>query len=91
MGCLHVSHGEGTTSALKHVELSLFFAREQIERGFISLEHVPAGVMVADALTKSLPAEKFRKFSARLVGSGAGRLRCDVPLFGCGPQAILLG
>ena len=73
MGCLHVSHGEGTTSALKHVELSLFFAREQIERGFISLEHVPAGVMVADALTKSLPAEKFRKFSARLVGSGAGR------------------
>ena len=73
MGCLFISKGEGTSSALKHVELCDFFTREQITRGCVSLSHVPAEFMVADALTKSLPSAKFRALVAGLVGSDAGR------------------
>ena len=57
MGCLFISKGEGTSSALKHVELCDFFTREQITRGYVSLSHVSAEFMVADALTKSLPSQ----------------------------------
>jgi hypothetical protein len=39
----------------------------------VSLSHVSAELMVADALTKSLPSAKFRALVAALVGSSAGR------------------
>ena len=72
-GCLYVSRGEGTSTALRHVELADFFARELIRRGIVTMTHVRTGRMVADVLTKSLPVGKFRELRAFLVGTLVGR------------------
>ena len=68
-GCLYVSRGEGTSTALRHVELADFFARELIRRGIVTMTHVRTGRMVADVLTKALPVGKFRELRAFLVGT----------------------
>ncbi len=44
----------------KHVELKYHFVREQVTQGHIKLTYCPSERMVADILTKSLPATKFK-------------------------------
>ena len=47
--------------ANKHCDLADHFAREQVERGIITISHVPTTEMLADLLTKPLPPEQFLK------------------------------
>lgn len=44
----------------KHVELKYHFVRDQVTQGHIKLTYCPSERMVADILTKSLPATKFK-------------------------------
>ena len=73
MGCLFISHGEGTSASLRHIELADFFARECISRGIVTMAHVATGRMIADPLTKPLPAPSFRELTKFLVGTVIGR------------------
>ncbi len=43
----------------KHVELKYHYVRDQVSKGHICLTYCPTERMIADALTKSLPANKF--------------------------------
>ncbi|KAG8472122.1 hypothetical protein CXB51_036777 [Gossypium anomalum] len=50
----------------KHVELDLFFAREKVAAGQLTVGHVPAQDQVADIFTKPLSAPLFTKFGSCL-------------------------
>ena len=47
-------------NASKHIEVRYHFVRECVTRGKLSLEKVATAENVADAMTKSLPADRFR-------------------------------
>ena len=44
------------------------YAREQVERGTITVSYVSTNDMIADLLTKALPQTKFHKLRAMMVG-----------------------
>ena len=46
-------------NASKHIEVRYHFVRECVTRGKLSLEKVSTAENVADAMTKSLPADRF--------------------------------
>ena len=51
------------------INIRYFFVTDQVEKGHIRIEHCPTDDMWADANTKALQGEKFRKFRALLQGS----------------------
>ena len=55
--------------ASKHVDLADHYAREQVERGTITISYIPTKEMTADLLTKALPKASFDYHSKQLVGS----------------------
>ena len=57
-------------SASKHVDLADHYAREQLERGTITVTHVPTTEMIADLLTKALGRPQFETLAALIVSSG---------------------
>ena len=59
-------------SASKHVDLADHYAREQLERGTITVTHVPTKQMIADLLTKALGKPQFEALVVHLVSTGLG-------------------
>ena len=61
--------------ANKHVDLADHYAREQVERGFITITHVPTKLMIADVLTKAMSETEYMRLinhftsQARIGGS----------------------
>ena len=55
------------SSASKHIEVADHYARECVDRGFVTVSYVPTDKMVADILTKPLPPPKFTYFRDLLV------------------------
>ena len=43
---------------MKHLDLRFYWLRDTVEAGKIKPSYIPTGEMVADALTKPLPAPK---------------------------------
>ncbi|GAA5845570.1 hypothetical protein JCM11251_003665 [Rhodosporidiobolus azoricus] len=50
----------------RHLRLTKHFVREQVEQGVLRVEYIPTTSMVADAMTKSLPAPAFAAHRAAL-------------------------
>ncbi|GAA5827030.1 hypothetical protein JCM3770_007383 [Rhodotorula araucariae] len=50
----------------RHLRLTEHFVREQVEQGVITVTCIPTAHMVADAMTKSLPAPAFAGHRAAL-------------------------
>ncbi len=48
------------------MEIKFHFVREQVTKGHIDLTYCPTEEMVADVLTKSLPASKFTELRSSL-------------------------
>ena len=46
----------------KHIDVAWHYVREQVLEGRINVEYVSTKDMVADGLTKPLPAQLFNKF-----------------------------
>lgn len=46
-------------SRTKHIELDIYFVREQVAKGKICINHIPALYQKADILTKSLSCARF--------------------------------
>jgi len=40
----------------KHIDIAYHFVRDRVERGELTVEHIPTAKMVADVLTKALPS-----------------------------------
>uniref|UniRef100_A0A803NGJ8 Integrase catalytic domain-containing protein n=1 Tax=Cannabis sativa TaxID=3483 RepID=A0A803NGJ8_CANSA len=64
----------------KHIELDLYFVREKVQQGLISVNHVPAVDQLADGLTKAISSNRFANFRTNLTIEDASilRLREDV-------------
>ena len=45
---------------MKHLDLQFYWLRDKVEHGSISPDFIPTAEMIADSLTKSLPAPKVR-------------------------------
>jgi len=57
----------------KHIDVKMHFVREKVEDGSVTLIYCPTEDMVADILTKALPADRFCRLRAML---GMGKLVC---------------
>ena len=54
--------------ASKHIDLADHYAREQVERGTITISYIETKKMIADLLTKALPRATFNRHLPHLVG-----------------------
>ena len=52
----------------KHLAVRLFHFRDHIEKGHISIEHVPSRNQLADIFTKPLPHDQFRRLRDQMKG-----------------------
>ncbi|XP_016747590.1 uncharacterized protein [Gossypium hirsutum] len=65
-GAVAVSANPVMHCKFKHVELDLYFDREKVAAGMLSVGHVPAQEQVADVFTKPLSLPLFTKFRSCL-------------------------
>jgi hypothetical protein len=66
-GAIAMTYNPVQRAASKHVDLADHYAREQQERGTITISHVGTKDMRADILTKPLPLVDFARHAAFLV------------------------
>ena len=52
----------------KHLAVHLFHFRDHIEKGLISIEHVPSRDQLADIFTKPLPHDQFHHLRDQIMG-----------------------
>lgn len=56
-GAIDLAKNNNCSAKTKHIDIKLKFVHDEIEKGLISLNHVPTNDMLADVLTKTLPKE----------------------------------
>lgn len=53
-------------SRTKHIEIDLHFVRDQVLKGNLQVNHIPAAYQKIDTLAKSLSKKNFMKFRSEL-------------------------
>ena len=66
MGTIALAKNPEFHARTKHIDIAYHFTREKITDGTVTVEWIPTTKMVADGLTKALPAPKFKKFISYL-------------------------
>ena len=66
-GAIAMTYNPINKAASKHVDLADHYAREQQERGVITITHERSRDMIADILTKPLGRELFQRHATKLV------------------------
>jgi len=61
MSCIKIAESRKQAPGVKHVDIRYHFVRDEVERKTVTLRPLPTAEMVADTLTKSLPAILFSK------------------------------
>ena len=69
-GAIAMNYNPVRHSANKHVDIADHYAREQVQRGLISISYVRTEDMLADALTKALTREKFNYLVSQFMDEG---------------------
>ena len=69
-GCMALAHNPEFHARTKHIDIQYHFIREKVDEGVIQLQYCPTKEMVADVLTKPVPAEKH-KWCTKACGVGA--------------------
>nr|XP_036580707.1 reverse transcriptase domain protein [Colletotrichum truncatum]KAF6788702.1 reverse transcriptase domain protein [Colletotrichum truncatum] len=54
------------TSKLRHININNLWLRQELQKGSIDFQWVPTNEMVADGMTKAMPAQKHNHFIAQL-------------------------
>ena len=52
----------------KHISVRLFHFRDHIEKGLITIEHVPSKYQLADIFTKPLPHNQYMHLHDQIMG-----------------------
>ena len=60
--------GEGNARGARHMELRLFYLREQLQVSNVKAIHMPTEVLPADSATKASDRSKFEKFADFTLG-----------------------
>ncbi|XP_040951489.1 secreted RxLR effector protein 161-like [Gossypium hirsutum] len=60
------SNNNKSASKPKHVDIKLLVAKEKVQNGQISIQHIGTNPMIADPLTKSLPLKVFHEYTAHM-------------------------
>ena len=67
--CIEVATSEAKIRPrTKHLTIRLFHFRNHIEKGLISIEHVPSCNQLADSFTKPLPRQQFCHLRDQIMG-----------------------
>ena len=64
---IYLAKNQQTHDWTKHIDIKYHFIRELVETGRIKLAYCPSADMVADILTKGLPAQQFEKLHGWLA------------------------
>ena len=52
----------------KHISVHLFHFRDHVEKGLITIEHVPSKYQLADIFTKPLPRDQYMRLRDQIMG-----------------------
>ena len=67
--CIEVATSESKIRPrTKHLAMRLFHFRDHIERGLVSIKHIPSRDQLADIFTKPLPRHQFRHLRDQIMG-----------------------
>jgi hypothetical protein len=53
---------------MKHLDIKIFFLKDYIENSQLVVHHISTENMIADMLTKPLPAQQFIRLRDKLLG-----------------------
>jgi hypothetical protein len=63
---LALANNPVVSSRAKHVDVAYHFTRERVLLGDVTLSYIPTNEMVADTMTKALPAPQFKMCNAKM-------------------------
>ena len=67
--CIEVATSEEEVHPrTKHLAVRLFHFQDHIEKGHISIDHIPSRDQLADIFTKPLPRDQFRRLHDQIMG-----------------------
>ena len=67
--CIEVTTSEAKIRPrTKHFAVRLFHFRDHIEKGHMSIEHIPSRDQLADIFTKLLPRDQFHRLCDEIMG-----------------------
>ena len=52
----------------KHISVRLFHFQDHVEKGLITIEHVPSKYQLADIFTKPLPRDQYMRLCDQIMG-----------------------
>ena len=61
-------HGEGVAKGVRHMELRMWYTREQYKKGEVKLEFMPEAQITADKFTKLGTKEEVSQFMYDVQG-----------------------
>lgn len=62
-----VEKGRSTSDTTRHINVRYYFIKDRIKSGEITVKHMPTDNMIADALTKPLQGNLFKRMRAKLL------------------------
>jgi hypothetical protein len=60
------AHNNKSSGAAKHIDIKYYVVKDKVWDQIINFEHISAGKMLADPLTKGLPPNVFREHIASM-------------------------
>ncbi len=76
--CIATTKNSLVNARSKHIDIKYHFNREKMENGEVDLKYFPTTEMIADVLTKPLPAQQHRELTMRMMGGHAWIARGSV-------------
>ena len=69
--CIALSKNSLVNARSKHIDIKYHFNREKVESGEVVLKYCPSAEMIADVMTKPLPAPQHRALIKLMMGGHA--------------------
>jgi hypothetical protein len=66
--CIAMSNNPIVSKRTKHIAIKYHFVRQKVREGEFELRHCPGPEMLADALTKALPADTHKRLCRGMMG-----------------------